>query len=62
MKISLSIELVPFGEQADLFINGRHYLLSPNTLKQPEDLNTLLAAESEYVQVAVVGLLHEACT
>lgn len=30
-------------------------------MKAPEDLNTLLASEPEYVRVAVVGLLHEAC-
>jgi hypothetical protein len=60
MKISLSIELVPFGDRADLFINGRHYILSPDTLKVPEDLNTMLAGEPEYVRIAVVGLLYEA--
>lgn len=62
MKISLSIEIIPFGEQADLIINGRHYVLSPDTVKQPEDLNTLLAGEPEYVQAAVQGLLREVAT
>ena len=62
MKISLSIEIIPFGEQADLIINGRHYVLSPDTVKQPEDLNTLLAGEPEYVRIAVVGMLYEACS
>jgi len=62
MKISLSIEIIPFGEQADLIINGRHYNLNPHTIKQPEDLNTLLAGEPEYVRIAVVGMLYEACS
>jgi hypothetical protein len=59
MKVSLNIEIVPFGDQADLFINGRHYVLSPATLKHLGDLNILLAGESEYIRAAVLGLLCE---
>lgn len=59
--LSLEIKIVPFGEAADLYINGRHYTLSPATIQMPEDLNTLLAGEPEYVRIAVVGMLYEAC-
>lgn len=59
----LLIQIFPSGDSADLFINGRHYLLDPGQLPTPEHLRDHLAGQPEYVIAAVIGMLKEmACS
>lgn len=60
MKISLCIEIVPFGDSADLLVDGRKYQLTPGTVQSPEDLQRLLANEQPWVYAAVLGMLQAA--
>ena len=62
MNFSLNIQVVPFGNNADLIINGRHYPLNTVTLNSPGDLRDYLCNEPAYIVDAVMGLLKEAAT
>ena len=60
MMISLNIQILPFGDNADLIVDGRRYELTPGTVQQPEDLQRLLANEQPWVYAAVLGMLQAA--
>ena len=62
MNFSLNIQVVPHGDNADLFINGRYYPLNTATLNSPGDLRDYLCNEPDYIFDAVMGLLREAVT
>ena len=59
MAVSLNIKVVPYDADADLIINGKHYLIETARLKDLEDLSNLVHDQPDYVFDALVGLLQE---
>ncbi len=60
ITLSLDIKIVPCGDNADLYINGRNYPLATATLQSTDDLRNYLCNEPAYVVEAVISLLQEA--
>ena len=60
MMISLNIQIVPFGDNSDLIVDGRRYQLTPGTVQRTEDLQRLLANEQPWVYAAVLDMLQAA--
>jgi hypothetical protein len=58
-NFSLHIQVVPFGDNADLFINGKHYIIETDKLQNPDDLRKLVADQPQYIYDALLGLLQE---
>ena len=56
---SLSIKVIPFGDDADLIINGKHYVIETARLKDLEDLSNLVHDQPAYVFEALVAILQE---
>lgn len=58
---SLSIQIVPYGDDATLTINTKVYLLYTPVLKTLDDLVRLLqeGGEPEYIIYAVISMLKE---
>ena len=59
MAVSLNIKVVPFGDDADLIINGKHYLVETTRIGDLEDLRRLVHDQPDYVFEALVGMLQE---
>ena len=59
MALSLNIKVVPFGDDADLIINGKHYVIDTARMAHLEDLRRLIHDQPDYVFEALVGLLKE---
>jgi hypothetical protein len=55
---TLDIKVIPFGDNADLIINGKYYFVETARLKDFEDLRNLVHDQPEYVFNALVGLLQ----
>ena len=55
----LDIKVIPFGNDADLIINGKHYLIETARLKDLDDLSNLVHDQPDYVFDALVGVLKE---
>lgn len=60
MAVSLNIKVVPFGDDADLIINGKHYVIETARMGDLEDLRRLIHDQPDYVFDALVGMMKEA--
>lgn len=60
MMISLNIQILPFGDTADLVVNGRTYRITPQNIHSPEDLQRLLSGEQPWVYTTVMSMLQAA--
>jgi hypothetical protein len=56
---SLSIQVVPFGDNADVFINGQHYVLAPDEIHTTADMRKCFGDQPQYVFDALMGLLQD---
>lgn len=59
MTLSLDIKIVPCGDNADLHINGKHYIIDTAALNSEADLRSLVADQPDYIAHALSGLLKE---
>jgi hypothetical protein len=56
---TLSIKVIPFGDDADLIINGKHYIIETARLQNIDDLSKLVHDQPDYVFDALCGVLQE---
>ena len=59
MAGSLDIKVVPFGDNADIIINGSYYRLESARMADMDDLRRLVHDQPQYVFDALCGLLQE---
>lgn len=59
MTGSLNIKVVPFGDNADLIINGKHYVIETARIRDEMDLRLLVRDQPDYIYAALIGILRE---
>ena len=60
MAVSLNIKVVPFDDDADLIINGKHDIIETARLADLEDLRRLIHDQPDYIFDALVAMMKEA--
>ena len=60
MAVSLNIKVVPYDNDADLIINGKHYVIETARMDDLEDLRRLIHDQPDYVFDALVAMMKEA--
>ena len=60
MAVSLNIKVVPYDDDADLIINGKHYTVETARLADLEDLRRLIHDQPDYIFDALVAMMKEA--
>lgn len=60
MAISLNIKVIPFDDDADLIINGKHYVFETARMADLGDLRRLIHDQPDYIYEALVGMMKEA--